>query len=169
MFLNTSGGLASGDRLSFAVTLRPDTRALATTQTAERAYRATGPAARAEVRLTVGHNGWLDWLPQETILFDGSALSRQTCVSLAADAWYLGVETVILGRAAMGERSAEGDAQAGAKMIEKPAVMLTAVAAGIFVLGLAAADDARAQAAAADRNTDAALAACSCAVGRCAV
>ena len=38
VFLNTSGGLASGDRLSFAVTLRPGTRALATTQTAERAY-----------------------------------------------------------------------------------------------------------------------------------
>ncbi len=59
----------------------------------------------------------------------------------------------------MGERSAEGEAHAGAKMIEKPAVMLTAVAAGLVALGLAAADDARAQTAAADRNTDAALSA----------
>src|SRR5712691_7141073 len=63
------------------------------------------------------------------------------------------------GRAAMGERSAEGDAHTGAKMIEKPAVMLTAVAAGLVALGLAAADDARAQTAAADRSTDAALSA----------
>src|SRR2546428_6875460 len=63
------------------------------------------------------------------------------------------------GGTAMGERSAEGEAHAGAKMIEKPAVMLTAVAAGLVVLGLAAADAARAQTAAADRNTDAALSA----------
>ena len=33
VFLNTSGGLASGDDLSFAVDLRPGSRALATTQT----------------------------------------------------------------------------------------------------------------------------------------
>jgi hypothetical protein len=59
----------------------------------------------------------------------------------------------------MGERMSEGDAHSGAKMIEKPAVMLTAVAAGLVALGLAAADDARAQTAAADRNTDAALSA----------
>jgi urease accessory protein len=103
MFLNTSGGLASGDRLSFAVTLRPDTRALATTQTAERAYRATGPAARAEVRLTVGHNGWLDWLPQETILFDEARLERDTTVDLAPGAGCLLLEMIVLGRLAMGE------------------------------------------------------------------
>ena len=103
VFLNTSGGLASGDRLSFAVTLRPATRALATTQTAERAYRATGPAARAEVRLTVGDNGWLDWLPQETILFDEARLERDTTVDLAPGAGCLLLEMIVLGRLAMGE------------------------------------------------------------------
>ncbi len=104
VFLNTSGGLASGDRLSFAVTLRPGTRALATTQTAERAYRAKGAAARAEVRLQVGENGWLDWLPQETILFDGARLDRETTVDLAPGAGCLLLEMIVLGRLAMGER-----------------------------------------------------------------
>lgn len=106
VFLNTSGGLASGDRLSFAVTLRDGSRALATTQTAERAYRAEGGAARAEVRLQVGENGWLDWLPQETILFNGARLVRDTQVNLAPGAGCLLLEMIVLGRLAMGERPA---------------------------------------------------------------
>lgn len=104
VFLNTSGGLASEDRLSFAITLRPGTRALATTQTAERAYRAEGKAARAEIRIQVGRNGWLDWLPQETILFDGARLDRDTTVELAPGAGCLLLEMIVLGRLAMGER-----------------------------------------------------------------
>lgn len=102
-FLNTAGGLASGDRLSFAVTLRPGTRAVATTQTAERAYRAEGHPARAQVRLSVGENGWLDWLPQETILFDGARLDRDTQVDLAPGVGCLLLEMIVLGRLAMGE------------------------------------------------------------------
>ena len=103
VFLNTSGGLASGDRLSFSVDLRAHTRALATTQTAERAYRAEGPAAEARVSLRVGEGGWLDWLPQETILFDGARLNRVTEVDLADGAGCMLLETVVLGRLAMGE------------------------------------------------------------------
>nr|WP_242679563.1 urease accessory protein UreD [Paracoccus nototheniae] len=106
VFLNTSGGLASGDRLAFAVDLRAGTRALATTQTAERAYRATAAAAQARVTLTVGAGGWLDWLPQETILFDGARLDRETRIDLAPDAGCLLLEMLVLGRLAMGERPA---------------------------------------------------------------
>jgi urease accessory protein len=50
----------------------------------------------------------LEWLPQETILFDGSALDRRLEVDLAEDAGFLGVETLVFGRAAMGERVRQG-------------------------------------------------------------
>lgn len=103
VFLNTSGGLTSGDRLDHGVDLGPATRATATTQTAERAYRADGIPAQARVALTVGAGGMLDWLPQETILFDGAKLDRETVVDLAGDAHFLGLETIVLGRLAMGE------------------------------------------------------------------
>lgn len=103
VFLNTSGGLTSGDRLAFQLRLGDGERATATTQTAERAYRAEGPAAQADVDLVLGRGARLNWLPQETILFNGAALTRETRVDLAADADYLGIETVVLGRAAMGE------------------------------------------------------------------
>jgi urease accessory protein len=101
VFLNTSGGLTSGDHLRYGLEMRG--RAVATTQTAERAYKASDLPARMEVRLTVGPGGWLDWLPQETILFDRASLDRRTVIDLAAGAGCLALEAVILGRAAMGE------------------------------------------------------------------
>lgn len=103
VFLNTSGGLTGGDRLSFSLTLEAGCRAVATTQTAERAYSAGEGQARVTVCHSVGAGGWLDWLPQETILFQGAALERQSTVELAAGAGCLMLETVVLGRAAMGE------------------------------------------------------------------
>ena len=101
VFLNTSGGLTSGDHLRFGLEMQG--RAVATTQTAERAYKATGIPARMDVRLAVGPGGWLDWLPQETLLFERAALDRRTLIDLAAGAGCLALEAVILGRAAMGE------------------------------------------------------------------
>ncbi|PKP85478.1 MAG: urease accessory protein UreD [Alphaproteobacteria bacterium HGW-Alphaproteobacteria-2] len=103
VFLNTSGGLAGGDRLSLALDLAGGCRATATTQTAERAYRSTGGAARVAVHHRLGEGAHLDWLPQETILFDGSDLARETVIELGPDASCLMLEAVVLGRAAMGE------------------------------------------------------------------
>lgn len=103
VFLNTSGGLTSDDRLEYGVELRACTRAVATTQTAERAYRAEGEPAQAHVRLNIGEDGWLDWLPQETILFDRAALNRVTEVELAPGAGCMLLEIFVLGRLAMGE------------------------------------------------------------------
>jgi len=56
----------------------------------------------------VADGGALEWLPQETILFDRSALDRRLEVDLAADARFLGVETIVFGRAAMGETVRQG-------------------------------------------------------------
>ena len=103
VFLNTSGGLTGGDKLHFALTLGDGLRATATTQTAERAYASTTGPAHAEVRLSVGRGGWLDWLPQETILFQSSHLERRITLDLAEGAGCLFLETVVLGRHAMGE------------------------------------------------------------------
>lgn len=103
VFLNTSGGLTGGDRLSYGVTLGDGVRVVATTQTAERAYFSNQGAARVDVNLSVAASGWIDWLPQETILFDGSNLDRRTRIDLGAGSGCLALEAVVLGRAAMGE------------------------------------------------------------------
>lgn len=103
VFLNTSGGLTSGDALSFAVELDAGVMSVAATQTAERAYLAPHGPARLQVAAKLGANARLEWLPQETILFEGCHLIRDTQVDMAMGASCLLVETVVLGRRAMGE------------------------------------------------------------------
>ena len=103
VFLNTAGGITSGDRLRYALDVGAGAEVVAATQTAERGYRAADGPGRLDVALSVGAGARLDWLPQETILFEEADLRRRTEVALAADADLLMVESVVLGRAAMGE------------------------------------------------------------------
>ncbi|SEK71827.1 urease accessory protein UreD [Pacificibacter marinus] len=105
VFLNTSGGLTGGDRLEYHLQALDHTHLIGTSQTAERAYASTDNSIAAEVHvdLKVGQNASLEWLPQETILFEKSRLARCTKAELAANARFLFVETLVLGRAAMGE------------------------------------------------------------------
>lgn len=103
VFLNTSGGLTGGDQLDFVVEVGAGARVSATTQTAERAYASTGSLAEVRVRARVGAGGRLDWLPQETILYESSRLSRRTEIDLSGDAVCLMAEAVVLGRHAMNE------------------------------------------------------------------
>jgi len=106
VMLNTSGGVAGGDRLDGVFELREGARATVSAQAAERFYRALpgGDAAFVRNRLRVAAGACLEWLPQETILFDRCAVDRRLDVELADDAWFLGVESLVFGRAAMGER-----------------------------------------------------------------
>ena len=106
VLLNVSGGVAPGDVLGTSVRLAAGARAELAGQAAERFYRAaagSGPA-RVRVSLRLEAGAQLAWLPQEGILFDGTMLDRATEVEMAADASFLGVEQLVLGRAAMGER-----------------------------------------------------------------
>ena len=103
--LNSSGGVAGGDRLDTAITLAAGTQATISAQAAERFYRALpgdGPAI-VRTQASVGPGARLEWLPQETILFDRCALDRRLDVAMAEDAWFLGVEMLVFGRLAMGE------------------------------------------------------------------
>ncbi len=104
VLLNTAGGIAGGDRLDTRVEAGPGTEATLASQAAERVYRAL-PGASAQVctSLHVADGAALEWLPQETILFDRCALRRRLTVHLAEGAWFLGLESLVFGRAAMGE------------------------------------------------------------------
>jgi urease accessory protein len=110
VMLNTGGGVAGGDRLDIAIGVGAGAQATIAAQAAERFYRALATDAPSSVRtrLTVEAGASLEWLPQETILFDQCALDRQLEVDLAVDARFIGVETVVFGRIAMGERIGQG-------------------------------------------------------------
>jgi urease accessory protein len=103
--LNTTGGITGGDRFAWRATAAPGAWLGLTTQAAERAYRARpGETGQVAVTLELAAGARLDWLPQETILFDRSALERRLEADLCGNARLLVVEPVVFGRAAMGER-----------------------------------------------------------------
>jgi len=108
VLLNTSGGLAGGDSLVQRVDWGERTEAAVTTQAAEKIYRAIDAPATVSTRIEVGGGARAEWLPQESILFDRAWLSRDMQVRIAGDADFLGVEAVVLGRTAMGERVEAG-------------------------------------------------------------
>ncbi|MDC0737548.1 urease accessory protein UreD [Cognatishimia sp. SS12] len=103
ILINTSGGLTSGDQLTLSLHAGPDSKMTATTQAAERAYRADAGRARVSTHLQIDAGGQINWLPQELILFEGCKLNRSLTADLAPNARLLMVEPVVFGRAAMGE------------------------------------------------------------------
>jgi urease accessory protein len=108
VLLTTSGGLAGGDRIAATISAGAGTRALVTTQAAEKIYRSRAENTEIGVAIEVREGAWLEWLPQETILFDGARFRRETRISLAADARLLAAEIVVFGRTAKGERISAG-------------------------------------------------------------
>ena len=109
VLLNTAGGLTGGDRMRLEARAGAGARLVLSTQAAERAYRAPGEAAaRVETRLCAEAGGRIDWLPQETILFDGARLERRLSVTLWGDATALLVEPILFGRLARGEEVRSG-------------------------------------------------------------
>lgn len=106
--INTSGGLVGGDRLDISVSAGANTVAMAMAQAAEKVYRSAGEDSRIDVRLSVGQDAWLEWLPQETILFDGARLRRRTTIDLKPGAKILAGEILVFGRIASGERLCQG-------------------------------------------------------------
>jgi len=103
VLINTAGGLTGGDRMTYEVESGENTHAIVTTQTAERAYRSPAGTADISTVLTGQAASHLEWLPQETILFDHSALNRQLTANLTGSARLLCLEAVVIGRPAMGE------------------------------------------------------------------
>lgn len=103
VLINTSGGLTGGDALSVEIALEQEARATVTTPGCERIYRALAGEACVRHTLRVADHARLDWLPQETILFDRARLCRRIDVQLAGEAEITVAEAYLFGRTAMGE------------------------------------------------------------------
>lgn len=110
VLVTTSGGVTGGDTLKMSVAVGAGAEAVASTQAAEKIYRAAQAAdpVAVAVSLEVGAGATLDWLPQETIVFEGARLKRRTVAEVAPSGALLACEMVVLGRAASGERFTSG-------------------------------------------------------------
>ncbi|GAB3369176.1 urease accessory protein UreD [Spongiibacter taiwanensis] len=108
--LHPPGGMVPGDELQVDLALEAGSSALVTTPSAGKAYRSDrqktpqlqGICARVE------EDACLEWLPQETIIFDGAEAELRNEFHLAAGAQLLAWDIVVLGRRASGESFDEG-------------------------------------------------------------
>ncbi|HLP87279.1 MAG TPA: urease accessory protein UreD [Nostocaceae cyanobacterium] len=109
IILHTAGGVVGGDRLSSQIHLQSQSQALITTAAASKIYRSNGLQARQTIEIQVDAGACLEYLPQETILFNGGVYRQDLRVNLATDAHFIGWEITRLGRSARGEKFVQGE------------------------------------------------------------
>jgi urease accessory protein len=108
VLLTTSGGLVAGDGLDISIRVNAGAAAHVTSAAAEKIYRSTGATTTICQSLSVAPGALLEFLPQETILFEGARLRRETTIELAPAAAFLGGDIVVFGRRARGEKFTRG-------------------------------------------------------------
>lgn len=106
--LHPPGGLVAGDTLAVRVRVHPGAEVLCTTPAAGKIYRSHALLCRQRQTVAADNGAVVEWLPQETILFEGARADLATRVHLSGDARFIGWDIVSLGRAACGERFADG-------------------------------------------------------------
>ena len=108
VLINTAGGIVGGDLFETAIEVGEGASLVATTAAAEKIYRTEGATSRIETRARLAAGARLDWLPQETILFDRARLARRLEVELDPAATAVLFEATVFGRAAHAETVREG-------------------------------------------------------------
>jgi urease accessory protein len=102
--VNPSGGLVGGDHVSVEAQLHAGTHVLMTSPSANRVYRSLSEPVLQEIRLSVGPDARLEWLPEVTIPFSGSRFRQSIHVDLAPGATVVLWDALASGRVARQER-----------------------------------------------------------------
>ncbi len=108
--LHPPGGMVIGDSLQLDADVGTMAAALLTTPSAGKIYGARGSALRQQqkINLNIEADACLEWLPQETIVFNGANGELRTTIRLADNAKIFGWDILRLGRAASGEKFNHG-------------------------------------------------------------
>ena len=108
LLINTAGGLTGGDSFEISLSVASNALGVFTSQASEKIYRSIGGIASIKVDMSVAKDGRGYWVPQDTIFFDGAALSRELKLAAEESAEFLIMEPLVFGREAMGERVSKG-------------------------------------------------------------
>ena len=103
VIVTTSGGIVGGDRLEFDIKGGKSTTATVITQAAEKVYRSAGEDSVIDISILVEDGALLEWMPQETIMFEGARLRRATNIDVFGSGRFIAGEIVIFGRRARSE------------------------------------------------------------------
>ncbi|MFW2174280.1 urease accessory protein UreD [Acinetobacter guillouiae] len=108
IIVHPPAGIAGGDHLTFEISVDTAAHALVTTPGAGKWYRTNGKQAYQHIHILVKHNAVFEWLPQETMLFDGANAHSETLIQLDQTASFIGWDMLVIGRQARDEKFQSG-------------------------------------------------------------
>jgi urease accessory protein len=101
-------GIVGGDELVIEVQAREGSSALLTSPGAGKWYRSAGPWARQSVSIDARAASRVEWLPQETIVYDAARADISWEARIARDARMIAWDVFCLGRTGSGEGFGRG-------------------------------------------------------------
>ena len=108
LVVHPPAGIAGGDDLELQTVVSAGAHAVLATPGAGKWYRSAGPGACQRIRFDLAAGALLEWLPQETILFNGAIAEISSSIRLGRGARYLGWDILCFGRTGAGERWMQG-------------------------------------------------------------
>ncbi|AKJ31124.1 urease accessory protein UreD [Caldimonas brevitalea] len=103
VLVHAPGGIVGGDTLDLQVRVDAGAHGLVTTPGATRFYRSAGDEARQSLTAQVAEGGRLEWLPLETIAYDGCRAVNRLQFELAPGGQMIGWDVLALGLPAAGK------------------------------------------------------------------
>ena len=108
IIVHPPAGIAGGDHLTFEMKIDQDSHALVTTPGAGKWYKTNLKQAFQHIHIHVQDEAIFEWLPQETMLFNGANANSETIVHLEAAASFIGWDMLVIGRQARHETFSQG-------------------------------------------------------------
>ena len=114
--LHTAGGLVGGDQLKIEINLKKESKSIMSTVAAQKIYGSIrrslinpeGKWCRQKIIITQEEATDLEWLPQETIMYENALYEQDVSVQLEPNSSFLSMDIVRLGRTAANEGLNEG-------------------------------------------------------------
>ena len=97
VLVHPPGGLAGGDTIDLRLKVATGAHGLVTTPGATRFYRTDGEPAAQRTAITLAAHARMEWLPLETIAFNGCAAENRLTMALEPGAELIGWDVTALG------------------------------------------------------------------------
>ncbi|MBF7684273.1 urease accessory protein UreD [Acinetobacter sp. B10A] len=108
IIVHPPAGIAGGDHLTFSMCAKQHSHAVVTTPGAGKWYKTNGKMADQHIQIEVNDDAIFEWLPQETMLFDGAMAKTTTTICLSEHASFIGWDMLVIGRQARQENFVSG-------------------------------------------------------------
>lgn len=125
IIVHPPAGIAGGDHLTFEMKAEGSSHALVTTPGAGKWYKTNKKQAFQHIYVTVKDAAIFEWIPQETMLFNGANANSETIIYLDSQASFIGWDMLVIGRQARGEIFSDGCYQNNFKLMQNNKLLVT--------------------------------------------